>query len=154
MPTQLGGSLCLPFHPSFRSAKTGIRRSSACCFSCFSHFMVVSLSTHIDMASCFPRLCPSWPFKPRSSSNASAQSAISPSLTTGRSVTSQKQPAVTRRTMTNTSSEPPGRKKTTGFVNAVYYPNWQAYAGQAPATLNLDSVSHVFYAFAKYIGLR
>jgi chitinase len=51
--------------------------------------------------------------------------------------------------MTNTSSEPPSRKKTTGFVNAVYYPNWRAYKGQAPATLNLDSVSHVFYAFAK-----
>jgi chitinase len=51
--------------------------------------------------------------------------------------------------MTSTPSEPPEQRKTTSFVNAVYYPNWRVYDGQTPATLNLDNVSHVFYAFAK-----
>lgn len=32
-------------------------------------------------------------------------------------------------------------------VNAIYYPNWQVYH-QPPSSLNLDIVSHVFYAFA------
>jgi GH18 family chitinase len=41
------------------------------------------------------------------------------------------------------------KKKTENFINAVYYPDWRIYNGQSPATLNLDSVSHVFYAFAK-----
>jgi GH18 family chitinase len=47
-------------------------------------------------------------------------------------------------------SESPKPKKTGNFVNAVYYPNWRFYDGQTPASLNLDSVTHVFYAFARY----
>lgn len=46
--------------------------------------------------------------------------------------------------------EPPAPKKTSDFVNAVYYPNWRFYEGQTPASLNLDNVTHLFYAFARY----
>jgi chitinase len=33
-------------------------------------------------------------------------------------------------------------------LNAVYYPNYRVYAGQTPAMLNYDCISHVYYAFA------
>lgn len=33
-------------------------------------------------------------------------------------------------------------------INGVYYPNWRIYKGQAPSTLPLSLVTHVFYAFA------
>ncbi|KAF7503070.1 hypothetical protein GJ744_004352 [Endocarpon pusillum] len=50
--------------------------------------------------------------------------------------------------MTTTTSQPTDQRKITNFVNAVYYPNWRVYNGQTPNNLNLDNVSHVFYAFA------
>ncbi|OCK74185.1 glycoside hydrolase family 18 protein [Lepidopterella palustris CBS 459.81] len=34
------------------------------------------------------------------------------------------------------------------YFNAVYYPNWRIYRKQPPSSLNLDVISHVFYAFA------
>ncbi|KAF2836276.1 glycoside hydrolase family 18 protein [Patellaria atrata CBS 101060] len=34
------------------------------------------------------------------------------------------------------------------FSNGVYYPNWHIYRKQPPSSLNLDVISHVFYAFA------
>lgn len=33
-------------------------------------------------------------------------------------------------------------------VNAVYYPNYRAYHGETPATLNYKCISHVYYAYA------
>jgi chitinase len=33
-------------------------------------------------------------------------------------------------------------------VNAVYYPNYRAYRGETPATLNYKCISHVYYAYA------
>jgi hypothetical protein len=34
------------------------------------------------------------------------------------------------------------------YVNAVYFPNWRVHRQQGPASLNLNFISHVFYAFA------
>ncbi|KAI9699187.1 MAG: hypothetical protein M1820_007266 [Bogoriella megaspora] len=34
------------------------------------------------------------------------------------------------------------------FINAVYYPNWAIYNQKSPSLLNVDVVSHIFYAFA------
>ncbi|PQE23067.1 glycosyl hydrolase family 18 protein [Rutstroemia sp. NJR-2017a WRK4] len=34
------------------------------------------------------------------------------------------------------------------YKNAVYYPNYRVYRGETPASLNLNCISHVFYAFA------
>ncbi len=51
--------------------------------------------------------------------------------------------------MATARSQATDQKKTTNFVNAVYYPNWRVYKGQTPNNLNLESVSHVFYAFAQ-----
>lgn len=34
------------------------------------------------------------------------------------------------------------------LVNAVYYPNWRIYNNQPPSCLNIETVTHVFYAFA------
>lgn len=36
----------------------------------------------------------------------------------------------------------------TNLINAVYYPNWSVYNAQAPSSLNLEAISHIFYAFA------
>lgn len=35
-------------------------------------------------------------------------------------------------------------------VNAVYYPNWKVYS-TAPSSLELDHITHVYYAFALYV---
>jgi len=37
------------------------------------------------------------------------------------------------------------------YHNAVYYPNWRIYRKQPPSTLNLDAISHIFYAFARSV---
>lgn len=37
------------------------------------------------------------------------------------------------------------------FVNAVYYPSWKVYKGQPPSCLQVDKVTHVFYAFLRYM---
>jgi hypothetical protein len=34
------------------------------------------------------------------------------------------------------------------YTNAAYYPNWRIYQKQAPSSLRLGFISHVFYAFA------
>jgi GH18 family chitinase len=34
------------------------------------------------------------------------------------------------------------------YLNAVYYPNYRASATESPASLPLDTISHIFYAFA------
>lgn len=34
------------------------------------------------------------------------------------------------------------------YTNAVYYPNYRAYRGNTPGNLNVNCISHVFYAFA------
>jgi GH18 family chitinase len=34
------------------------------------------------------------------------------------------------------------------YINAVYYPNYRASANESPASLLLDTISHIFYAFA------
>ena len=34
------------------------------------------------------------------------------------------------------------------YCNAVYYPSWRAYRQQAPSSMNLERISHIFYAFA------
>ena len=39
---------------------------------------------------------------------------------------------------------------TTSYANGVYYPSWRIYRQQAPSSMNLASVSHVFYAFSRY----
>lgn len=36
-----------------------------------------------------------------------------------------------------------------GWVNAVYYPNWRVYKGQTPASMPVNAVTHVMYAFIK-----
>ena len=33
-------------------------------------------------------------------------------------------------------------------INAVYYPNWRVYRQQPPSSMNLDFITHIFYAFA------
>ncbi|KAI1859955.1 uncharacterized protein JN550_011766 [Neoarthrinium moseri] len=33
------------------------------------------------------------------------------------------------------------------FINGVYYPCWRIYRGHAPSSLQLDAISHVYYAF-------
>jgi chitinase len=37
------------------------------------------------------------------------------------------------------------------YINAVYYPNWRVYRNQPPSSLNFGMISHVFYAFAKWV---
>ncbi|KAK0610769.1 glycoside hydrolase superfamily [Immersiella caudata] len=39
----------------------------------------------------------------------------------------------------------------TGRINAVYYPSWRAYRGVTPATLPVDSITHILYAFIRYV---
>jgi chitinase len=38
------------------------------------------------------------------------------------------------------------------YFNGVYYPNWRIYKNQPPSSLNLDVISHVFYAFAWFVS--
>lgn len=38
------------------------------------------------------------------------------------------------------------------YTNAAYYPNWRIYRKQPPSSLRLGFISHVFYAFAWYVG--
>ncbi len=33
-------------------------------------------------------------------------------------------------------------------INAVYYPNWRVYRQQPPSSMNLEFITHIFYAFA------
>ncbi|OPB40957.1 GH18, chitinase [Trichoderma guizhouense] len=33
------------------------------------------------------------------------------------------------------------------YMNGVYYPNWLVYKDKTPATLDVDNITHVFYAF-------
>ena len=33
-------------------------------------------------------------------------------------------------------------------INAVYYPNWRVYRQQPPSSMNLNYITHIFYAFA------
>ena len=46
------------------------------------------------------------------------------------------------------ASNEPSRK---AFVNAVYYPNWRVHRKQPPSSLNLEYVSHIYYAFARLV---
>lgn len=32
-------------------------------------------------------------------------------------------------------------------MNGVYYPNWLVYKNKTPATLDVENITHVFYAF-------
>ena len=34
------------------------------------------------------------------------------------------------------------------FINGVYYPSWRIYRQQAPSSMNLEYITHIFYAFA------
>ncbi|KAL7818016.1 glycoside hydrolase family 18 protein [Trichoderma aethiopicum] len=34
-----------------------------------------------------------------------------------------------------------------GHMNGVYYPSWLVYKGKTPATLDIDNITHIFYAF-------
>jgi GH18 family chitinase len=36
------------------------------------------------------------------------------------------------------------------FVNAVSYPTWKIYKGHAPSELQVQLITHIFYAFARY----
>lgn len=38
----------------------------------------------------------------------------------------------------------------TNYVNAIYYPSWAVYKESSPASLNVEDVTHVFYAFIGY----
>lgn len=38
---------------------------------------------------------------------------------------------------------------TTAKVNAVYYPSWRIYRGEKPSGLNVQKITHVFYAFLR-----
>ena len=40
-------------------------------------------------------------------------------------------------------------KKKKMSINAVYYPSWRVYKGFPPSALQIDKISHVFYAFAR-----
>ena len=47
----------------------------------------------------------------------------------------------------------PNGLSTTNFlapVNAVYYPNWKVPI-TPPSSLEIDSITHVYYAFALYV---
>ncbi|KAL7783605.1 glycoside hydrolase family 18 protein [Trichoderma ceciliae] len=33
------------------------------------------------------------------------------------------------------------------FMNGVYYPSWLVYKNKTPATLDVDNITHIFYAF-------
>jgi chitinase len=35
----------------------------------------------------------------------------------------------------------------TSFVNAVYYPSWMVYKNKPPSSLQLQVITHIFYAF-------
>lgn len=35
------------------------------------------------------------------------------------------------------------------YMNGVYYPNWLVYKDKTPATLDVDNITHVFYAFVE-----
>ncbi|KAK4447324.1 glycoside hydrolase family 18 protein [Podospora aff. communis PSN243] len=37
----------------------------------------------------------------------------------------------------------------TGRINAVYYPSWRAYRGITPATLPVECITHIVYAFIR-----
>ncbi len=34
------------------------------------------------------------------------------------------------------------------YINGVYYPNWRVYRKLPPSSLNLEFITHIFYAFA------
>ena len=36
-------------------------------------------------------------------------------------------------------------------VNAVYYPSWHVYKGRTPAQIPTDTITHIYYAFIRYI---
>lgn len=33
------------------------------------------------------------------------------------------------------------------YANAVYYPSWRVYKERPPSSLDVSSITHVFYAF-------
>jgi chitinase len=33
------------------------------------------------------------------------------------------------------------------YMNGVYYPSWLVYKDKTPATLDVDNITHIFYAF-------
>jgi hypothetical protein len=111
---------------------------------------------NINMGSCLSRLSPGWPSRPRPSSTVSAE-CLNPSPQPVQQSFDGLEASPNTPTnagkdhgeMVATLSGHPDQKKTQDFINAVYYPNWRVYNGQTPASLNLDSVSHLFYAFAK-----
>ncbi len=36
------------------------------------------------------------------------------------------------------------------YINAVYYPSWTVYKGKLPSSLDVQNVTHIFYAFIGY----
>jgi hypothetical protein len=107
------------------------------------------------MGSCLSKFCPSWPSKSPSSSISCPHDGRSfegpvrrPSKFRERLASAAKERKRTEEVISKPGA-PTEEKRTSNFVNAVYYPNWRVYDGQTPASLNLDNVSHVFYAFAK-----
>lgn len=33
------------------------------------------------------------------------------------------------------------------YMNGIYYPSWLVYKNKTPATLDVENITHVFYAF-------
>ena len=58
------------------------------------------------------------------------------------------QPSLSAGRLRSNSAEPHLPPIFTMYTNAVYYPNWQVYKNNPPSSLNLEVISHVFYAFA------
>lgn len=50
------------------------------------------------------------------------------------------------------AAESPASYEVPLYTNAAYYPNWRVYKKQPPSSLRLGFISHVFYAFAWYVG--
>jgi GH18 family chitinase len=46
-----------------------------------------------------------------------------------------------RQAARQTSAMPPP------VVNAVYYPSWMVYKGKPPSSMQMQAITHVFYAF-------
>lgn len=53
----------------------------------------------------------------------------------------------------NGTSEPKEKLPVSTTINAVYYPNWRVYRQQPPSSLNLEFITHIYYAFAGWVTL-
>jgi len=39
-----------------------------------------------------------------------------------------------------------------GYIHGAYYPSWAVYSGKPPSSLQIGCITHVFYAFVRYVS--